>query len=113
MPRTGGGHGNHMNGIDDPGRSAGTAPATRDEALCDPARVLALVESGLSAAPDADLEMLAERVRRRLRVPVALVSLVQPDQQVFPGMAGLPSRGPAGAPPRCRTRSASTSSPPG
>jgi GAF domain-containing protein len=79
-----------MNGIDEPGRGAGTAPATPDGALCDPARVLALVESGLSAAPDADMEMLAERVRRRLRVPVALVSLVQPDQQVFPGMAGLP-----------------------
>src|SRR4051795_1735955 len=56
----------------------------------DPARVRALVESGLSAAPDADMELIAERVRDRLRVPVALVSLVQPDQQVFPGMAGLP-----------------------
>jgi GAF domain-containing protein len=79
-----------MNGIDESGRGADTAPAASDGALCDPARVLALVESGLSSAPDPGLEALAERVRRRLGVPVALVSLVQPDQQVFPGMAGLP-----------------------
>src|SRR4051794_16645954 len=90
MRGTVGRHGSGMNGIDESGRGADTAPAASDGALCDPARVLALVESGLSSAPDPGLEALAERVRRRLGVPVALVSLVQPDQQVFPGMAGLP-----------------------
>ena len=58
--------------------------------MADPARVLVLAESGLSHAPDPVLDELAERVRRWLGVPVALVSLVQPDQQVFPGQAGLP-----------------------
>lgn len=36
------------------------------------------------------MEFYAAWVRRVLRVPVALVSLVQADQQVFPGMTGLP-----------------------
>ena len=60
------------------------------EPLCDPARVRALAELGLSTEPDPELQGYAERVRRWLEVPVALVSLVQPDQQVFPGMVGLP-----------------------
>jgi GAF domain-containing protein len=59
-------------------------------ALCDPARLRALAESGLASAADADMDGIAERVRRRLGVPIALVSLVHPHQQVFPGMAGLP-----------------------
>ena len=50
----------------------------------------ALAEAGLDADPDPEMEHIAERVRRWLDVPVALVSLVQTDQQVFPGMAGLP-----------------------
>ena len=61
------------------------------EPLTDPGRVRALTESGLSETPDAVLDELAERVRRWLGVPVALVSLVQPGQQVFPGQAGLPA----------------------
>jgi GAF domain-containing protein len=36
------------------------------------------------------MEYFAQRARRLLGVPVALVSLVEADQQVFPGMAGLP-----------------------
>jgi GAF domain-containing protein len=79
-----------MNGIEESGRGADTAPAGPDGTLFETTRVLALVESGLSAAPDAEMEALAERVRRRLGVPVALVSLVQTDRQVFPGSAGLP-----------------------
>ena len=58
--------------------------------LGDPARVRALADSGLTAVADARMQAMAERVRRRVGVPVALVSLVQPDQQVFPGMVGLP-----------------------
>ncbi|TDQ46384.1 serine phosphatase RsbU (regulator of sigma subunit) [Actinomycetospora succinea] len=50
----------------------------------------ALARSGLNEAPDPVLDGIAERVRRWLDVPVALVSLVQSDQQVFPGQAGLP-----------------------
>lgn len=58
--------------------------------LCDPGRVSALRDSGLSAAADAAMDRIAAMVRVQLRVPVALVSLVEPDRQVFPGMQGLP-----------------------
>ncbi|MCW0216494.1 MAG: SpoIIE family protein phosphatase [Pseudonocardia sp.] len=63
-------------------------PVTRP--LSDPARVRALAEAGLGAEPDPEMEYFADRVRIALAVPVALVSLVRPDQQVFPGMVGLP-----------------------
>jgi len=58
--------------------------------LNDPGRLRALAEAGLGAVADPRMEAIAERVRRRLQVPVALVSLVQHDSQVFPGAAGLP-----------------------
>ena len=58
--------------------------------ICDPGRLLALTESGLGSDSDPRMEFYAAWVRRALQVPVALVSLVQADQQVFPGMAGLP-----------------------
>jgi hypothetical protein len=53
-------------------------------------RLRALTELGLTETSDPGMEFYAARVRDRLGVPVALVSLVQPDQQVFPGMVGLP-----------------------
>ena len=46
---------------------------------------------GLTEASDPDMERYVDRVRAALKVPVALVSLVQTDQQVFPGASGLPS----------------------
>jgi GAF domain-containing protein len=58
--------------------------------LHDPARLRALGEAGLAAEPDPRMETIAERVRKRLGVPVSLVSLVRRDEQVFPGAAGLP-----------------------
>jgi GAF domain-containing protein len=58
--------------------------------LSDPGRAAALRELGLTRASDPDMERYAERVRDQLGVPVALVSLVTADQQVFPGMCGLP-----------------------
>lgn len=67
-----------------------TADVARCALLSDPARVLSLARSGLTAVADVQMEALAERVRRWVGAPVALVSLVQPDRQVFPGMAGLP-----------------------
>ena len=67
---------------------------TVDDARCtllsDPARVQSLADSGLTAVADPQMQALAERVRRWVGAPVALVSLVQPDRQVFPGMVGLP-----------------------
>ena len=44
----------------------------------------------LPAAPDAAFDRLASVVRRVLGVPVALVSLVDRERQVFPGADGLP-----------------------
>jgi GAF domain-containing protein len=58
--------------------------------LSDSGRLRALSESGLSTDSDPEMEYFARRVRVLLEVPVALVSLVEADQQVFPGMAGLP-----------------------
>jgi GAF domain-containing protein len=58
--------------------------------LADPQRLHALAESGLSTNSDPDMEYFAQRARTLLGVPVALVSLVEADQQVFPGMVGLP-----------------------
>jgi serine phosphatase RsbU (regulator of sigma subunit)/GAF domain-containing protein len=58
--------------------------------LADPQRLHVLAESGLSNNSDPDMEYFAQRARTLLGVPVALVSLVEADQQVFPGMAGLP-----------------------
>ena len=65
-----------------------TATACLD--LTDPARLEALADAGLSALPDPDMDLFAGRVRRWLGVPVGLVTLVRPDEQVFPGAAGLP-----------------------
>ncbi|WP_328453288.1 GAF domain-containing SpoIIE family protein phosphatase [Amycolatopsis sp. NBC_00438] len=61
-----------------------------DLVLCDPGRTGALHDSGLSARADSAMDRFAAMVRVQLQVPVALVSLVEPDRQVFPGMQGLP-----------------------
>lgn len=57
--------------------------------VCDPLRLRALAELGLTEASDPGMEYFAQRVSALLGVPVALVSLVQADRQVFPGMTGL------------------------
>jgi serine phosphatase RsbU (regulator of sigma subunit) len=53
------------------------------------ARLAALRQAGLSAAADEAMDRFARLVASMLRVPVALVSLVEADRQVFPGMVGL------------------------
>ncbi|RYJ06122.1 MAG: serine/threonine-protein phosphatase [Actinomycetales bacterium] len=58
--------------------------------LLDQARLQALLDLGLTQASDPGMERYAQRVRDQIGVPVSLVSLVQADQQVFPGMCGLP-----------------------
>ena len=58
--------------------------------LSDPDRLRALEHTGLTAEPDERLDGFAAWVREALDVPVALVSLVRPDSQIFPGMSGLP-----------------------
>ena len=60
------------------------------ERLYDAARLQSLARSGLGAQADPQMQALTERVHRWLGVPVALVSLVESDRQVFPGMTGLP-----------------------
>jgi serine phosphatase RsbU (regulator of sigma subunit) len=73
----------HDDGVD----RAAAADVTAE--LCDPRRLAALTETGLGAGPDPELDRVAEQVRQLLRAPVALVSLVTPQAQVFPGAAGL------------------------
>ena len=72
-------------------RSSAQDGAERGEIadLSDPARVAALQQTGLHAAADPEMEFLADWVRRALDVPLSLVSLVSPDRQLFPGVAGL------------------------
>ncbi|RPK79557.1 Stage II sporulation protein E (SpoIIE) [Streptomyces sp. ADI97-07] len=52
-------------------------------------RLEALRLAGLTAAPDPGMDRFARLVSRFLHVPVALVSLLETDRQVFPGMVGL------------------------
>ena len=59
------------------------------EDLASAERLAALRQAGLTAAPDEAMERFARLVASMLRVPVALVSLVEADRQVFPGMVGL------------------------
>src|ERR1700761_1006541 len=59
------------------------------EALASAERLAALRLAGLTAAADEAMERFARLVARVLAVPVALVSLVEADRQVFPGMVGL------------------------
>ncbi|MFI5593935.1 GAF domain-containing protein [Amycolatopsis sp. NPDC051758] len=61
----------------------------RGTELTDAGRSGALRDTGLSAAPDAGMDRFARLVTSVLEVPVALVSLVEPGRQVFPGMNGL------------------------
>ncbi|GAA2704556.1 GAF domain-containing SpoIIE family protein phosphatase [Actinoplanes palleronii] len=53
------------------------------------ARVTALHRTGLTASADPTFDRFAAMVRAALRVPIALVTLVEPDRQVFPGACGL------------------------
>jgi serine phosphatase RsbU (regulator of sigma subunit) len=63
---------------------------TPPPALGDPARLRALADTGLDAAPDEAFDRFARLVSDLLDVPVALVSLVSADRQFFPGAVGLP-----------------------
>jgi signal transduction histidine kinase len=45
---------------------------------------------GLTAAPEPSFDRFANLVRLAVGVPVALVSVVESDRQVFPGSVGLP-----------------------
>ncbi|GAA3248116.1 GAF domain-containing protein [Dactylosporangium siamense] len=64
-----------------------TAAAVRDRA-----RLAAVAALGVTAAPEPHLDELAERARRTLRVPVALLVVVEATRQVFPGATGLPEQ---------------------
>ena len=58
--------------------------------LADPDRLMALAATGLpETAADPALDRLTRLVQRCLNVPVALVSLVEADRQVFPSHQGL------------------------
>lgn len=61
-----------------------------ERAVCNEPRLRALERTGLGSVADPEMDRIAGWVRRALGVPTALVSLVRIDEQVFPGMAGLP-----------------------
>ena len=72
------------------GYGDGPDPASAGaEALSSAGRLAALRQVGLTAAADEGMERFARLVTRILSVPVALVSLVEADRQVFPGQVGL------------------------
>lgn len=73
-----------MTGIGEERPAAGAAGG-----LAGAGRLAALREAGLSAYPDEGMDRFARLVTRTLAVPVALVSLVEADRQVFPGQVGL------------------------
>ncbi|MFC4021402.1 SpoIIE family protein phosphatase [Micromonospora sp. GCM10011542] len=70
--------------------TAARRPTAPPSALGDPARLRALADTGLDAAPDEAFDRFARLVSDLLDVPVALVSLVSADRQFFPGAVGLP-----------------------
>jgi len=71
--------------------SAGAPDAAAAEVLDDPARRAALVRTGLLDGPiDEAFDRLTSIAARVLNAPVALVSLVDADRQVFAGCVGLP-----------------------
>jgi GAF domain-containing protein len=60
-----------------------------DAALRAPGRLDALGRIGLDAAADPTFDRFAQMVRGVIGVPVALVTLVDPERQFFPGACGL------------------------
>jgi serine phosphatase RsbU (regulator of sigma subunit)/anti-sigma regulatory factor (Ser/Thr protein kinase) len=54
-------------------------------------RLRAVELTGLTAAPDAAFDALARAAATALRVPICLISLLDSDQQFFPGACGMPS----------------------
>ncbi|MGY0021522.1 GAF domain-containing SpoIIE family protein phosphatase [Streptomyces sp. YJ-C3] len=57
--------------------------------LADAVRVTAIRDTGLTAEADAGMDRFARLVTRVVGVPVALVSLVESERQILPGMLGL------------------------
>ncbi len=53
------------------------------------ARLQALAQVGLAARPDGALDRFADLASKIFHVPMALVSLVEADRQIFPGAWGL------------------------
>ena len=75
--------------------------------LNDPRRRRALARAGLlEPHSDETFDRLAEEVKETLGVPVATVTIVEPERQLFPGAVGLEPR----ARHRSDTRSASIAS---
>jgi len=60
-----------------------------EDVLLDPARLRSLQRVCVGAQPDEAFDRFASLVKRILRVPIALVSLVDDERQFFPGQVGL------------------------
>lgn len=72
------------------GAATGRAEAAGATTLAARARLRALADTGLRAAPDEAFERYARLVRGLLDVPAAAVSLMAVKRQFFPGAIGLP-----------------------
>ena len=62
-----------------------------ERALAEPKRIMAVQQTGLvDGASDPGLETLAQLCAKLLDIPVALISLVDPERQFFAASCGLP-----------------------
>jgi hypothetical protein len=68
--------------------TTGVARGGEQEQEQEQERLAAVRATGLRAAQDGALDRVVGLVRRLLRVPVALVSLVDDQRQFFPGQVG-------------------------
>ncbi|MTD46508.1 GAF domain-containing protein [Conexibacter sp. W3-3-2] len=93
------GHGDEMAELEEVARGALRAngrpvpdPAVPDPVLAEPRRLAALAHTGLmDGQKDATLDRLARTAGKLLDAPMALVSLVDHERQVFACSIGLPS----------------------
>jgi len=78
-------------GVESTRGAEGSATTATDRVVADPARLASLWDSGLLDRPPTEaFDRLTRLATATLHVPVALVSLVDADRQVFASLVGLP-----------------------
>jgi GAF domain-containing protein len=72
-------------------KGSGSMPSTRTSLLLDPGRLAARGQSNLLDTPAEEaFDRLVRQAAGVLEVPIALVSLIEDDRQVFKAFVGLP-----------------------